>query len=116
MKAFVVSLNFPVFSLKLPLAFQVADSSLLPSPSSLRGALAKTLAYFHPFSSSDFQEAVEQWMLRVEKFVPHVTVKPESEVMKGSVILIRSRALESRENALDELIRNIKGKKENGRM
>ena len=57
MKAFVVSLSFPIFSLKLPLAFQVADTSLLPSPSSLRGALARALAYFHTFSSNDFQEA-----------------------------------------------------------
>ena len=96
MKAFIVRLNFPLFSLKLPLAFQVADTSLLPSPSALRGALAKTLAYFYPFNSNDFQEAVEDWMLTVEEFVPYVTVKPENEIMKGSVILIRSRTLEQR--------------------
>lgn len=109
MKAFIVSLNFPIFSLKLPLAFQVADTSLLPSPSSLRGALAKTLAYFHPFSSNDFQEAVEQWMLKVEEFVPYVTVKPESEIMKGSVILSRSRTLEQRgrEDPRDAMRRGI---------
>lgn len=109
MKAFVVSLNFPIFSLKLPLAFQVADTSLLPSPSSLRGALAKTLAYFHPFSGNDFQEAVEQWMLRVEEFVPYVTVKPESEIMKGSVILSRLRTLEQRgrEDPRDAMRRGI---------
>ncbi len=109
MKAFVVSLSFPIFSLKLPLAFQVADTSLLPSPSSLRGALAKTLAYFHPFSGNDFQEAVEQWMLRVEELVPYVTVKPESEIMKGSIILSRLRTLEQRgrEDPRDAMRRGV---------
>ena len=109
MKVFVVGLSFPIFSLKLPLAFQVADTSLLPSPSSLRGALAKTLAYFHPFNSNDFQEAVEQWMLRIEEFVPYVTVKPENEIMKGNVILSRSRTLEQRgrEDPRDAMRRGI---------
>lgn len=109
MKAFVVSLSFPIFSLKLPLAFQVADTSLLPSPSSLRGALAKTLAYFHPFSGNNFQEAVEEWMLRIEGFVPYVTVKPESELVKGSVILSRSRTLEQRgrEDPRDAMRRGV---------
>jgi len=109
MKAFIVSLSFPIFSLKLPLAFQVADTSLLPSPSSLRGALAKNLAYFHPFSGNDFQEAVEEWILRVEEFVPYVTVKPESEIIKGSVILSRSRTLEQRgrEDPRDAMRRGV---------
>jgi len=109
MKAFIVRLNFPVFSLKLPLAFQVADTSLLPSPSSLRGALAKSLAYFHPFNSDNFQDAVEGWLHEVEEFVPVVTVKPESEIMKGSVILSRLRTLEQRgrEDPRDAMRRGI---------
>lgn len=96
MKSFIVKLNFPVFSLKLPMAFQVADTNLLPSPSSLRGALAKNLAYQYPFNSNDFQEAIEDWMLKIENIVPYVTVKPENEIVKGSIILSRHRTLEQR--------------------
>ncbi len=99
MKAFIVTLYFPLFSLKQPLAFQVADTNLLPSPSSLRGALAKSLAYIHPnhFNGNDFQSLVESWLRKVEEIVPFVTAKPKSCVIKGTVILSRLRTLEQRE-------------------
>jgi len=111
MKAFVVTLYFPLFSLKQPLAFQVADTNLLPSPSSLRGALAKSLAYIHPnhFNGNDFQSLVEDWLQKVEKIVPYVTAKPESYVVKGTVILSRLRTLEQRkrEEPKDAMRRGI---------
>ena len=111
MKAFIAEAYFPLFSLKKPLAFQVADTNLLPSPSSLRGALAKVLAYFYPddFSGGDPQEQIEKWMKKIEEIVPYTTAKPESPVIKGSVLLSRLRTLEQRgrEDPRDAMRRGI---------
>ena len=48
-------------------------------------------------------------MLRVEELVPYVTVKPESEIMKGSIILSRLRTLEQRgrEDPRDAMRRGV---------
>ena len=98
MKAFIATIYFPILSLKQPLAFQVADTNLLPSPSSLRGALAKSLAYFYQnfFNGSDFQSLIEKWLRKIENVVPYVTAKPETMIIKGTVILSRLRTLEQR--------------------
>ncbi|ADC66006.1 CRISPR-associated protein Cas5 family [Ferroglobus placidus DSM 10642] len=111
MKAFIAEVYFPLFSLKKPLAFQVADTNLLPSPSSLRGALAKVLAYFYSdnFSGGDPQEQIEEWMKSIEEIVPYTTSKPEASIIKGSVLLSRLRTLEQRgrEDPRDAMRRGI---------
>ena len=82
------------FSIKVPEAFQVADTYVLPPPSTIAGAFAYSYAIW---KNIDFQEALRVFA----DFSNWYFVKPLSEIMISSIILRRVRILQAAYGAVD---------------
>jgi len=85
----------PLLSIKQPLAYQVAPSTLLPPPSTLLGALARGLAELEPHSQSCGEEFFADHLSLLSKVVDAAVVRPlpDARGICTYVILSRFRGL-----------------------
>ncbi len=98
MDVLLVRLRFPFFSVARR-SYQVRTSLLLPSPSALKGALAKGLALLEPerFGGDSLDTVAKKAVAEVEEKlvdVRAVSVAPISPLVKNAFLLKRLRNLE----------------------
>jgi len=92
MRVIEAIVSFPIFSIKLPQAFQVADTYLLPPPSTICGALAYSYAIS---KRTFFEHALEKFAKNTWCFAIPIT-----DIVVSSVILRRIRILDKKDDPL----------------
>jgi len=99
MDVLLLRLRFPFFSVTRR-SYQVRTSLLLPSPSALKGALAKGLVFLEPekFRGDSLDAMAKKAVEEVEKKlvdIRAISIAPISPLVKNAFLLKRLRNLES---------------------
>ena len=98
MEALVALLRFPLYSFGKQ-SYQVRSSLLLPSPSALKGALAKGIILLSGKKGNSLDEIAEKTVKELENKLIYVGAKPyKSSIIKTPVLLKRLRNLEDPKN------------------
>lgn len=99
MEALVALLRFPFYSIAKR-SYQVRASLLLPSPSTLKGALAKGIILLRGNKGENLDEIAEKTLKELNSKLLYVGAKPhKSIVVKTPILLKRLRTLESSSGA-----------------
>jgi len=95
MEALVALLRFPFYSIARR-SYQIRPSLLLPSPSALKGALAKGIILLREDKGEKLDEIAEKTLKELNSKLLYVGAKPyRSIVVKSPILLKRLRNLES---------------------
>ncbi|WP_456472602.1 type I-A CRISPR-associated protein Cas5a [Methanocaldococcus sp.] len=95
MEALVALLRFPFYSFG-KWSYQVRESLLLPSPSALKGALAKGIILLSGKKGNSLDEIAKKTIEELENKLIYVGAKPyKSSIVKTPVLLKRFRNLET---------------------
>jgi len=98
MEALVALLRFPFYSFGKR-SYQVRPSLLLPSPSGLKGALAKGIILLSGKKGNSLDEIAEKTVKELEDKLIYVGAKPyKSSIVKTPILLKRLRNLEEEKN------------------
>lgn len=94
MEALVALLRFPFYSFGKQ-SYQVRQSLLLPSPSALKGALAKGIILLGGKKGKSLDEIAKKTVEELENKLIYVGAKPyKSSIIKTPILLKRLRNLE----------------------
>ncbi|WP_064496478.1 type I-A CRISPR-associated protein Cas5a [Methanocaldococcus jannaschii] len=98
MEALVALLRFPFYSFGKQ-SYQVRQSLLLPSPSALKGALAKGIILLGGKKGKSLDEIAKKTVEELENKLIYVGAKPyKSSIIKTPILLKRLRNLEDQKN------------------
>jgi CRISPR-associated protein Cas5a/b/c len=98
MEALVALLRFPFYSFGKQ-SYQVRQSLLLPSPSALKGALAKGIILLSGKKGNNLDEIAKKTIEELDNKLIYVGAKPyKSSLIKNPILLKRLRNLEDQKN------------------
>lgn len=100
----------PIFSVRRPLSYQVADALILPQPSALLGALVSCLSKTGSIVAEGSGDDYLRNLVRLtRRGIARITVKPLTAIVPAPVILSRLRTLEWTIKEIEErVLRNEK--------
>lgn len=95
----------PIFSIQRPLSYQIADSLILPQPSTLVNALSFCLSKVKNVIIQGYgDEYLKNIMKFIRKGLVRVAVKPLTPIISTPIILSRLRTLEWSVNEIERKI------------